>query len=80
MVSSGEVKHSVSDLKELQIKLRSKLVGENVLQGDTPISIHMNTMKEPGVNRDNILGSFQEYGVAAGRGTDQKLYVCHLFR
>jgi uncharacterized protein YkwD len=73
--------HSVSTLAQLQNKLSSVLVGENVQRGPSCKSMHQTAMSDFAVNRNNILGAnFTAYGVATVRANDGRLYMCQYFR
>ena len=81
MAMRREVSHSVNTLPELQEKLGSVSVGENVQRGASVSWMHEQAMTKHAINRQNILGGdFREYGVATVLGKDNLLYMCQYFR
>lgn len=77
MATKGVVQHSAKTIQELQEMLQSKCVGENVQSGTSMATMH--AVMSP-VLLQNVLGDFQEYGVATAKGADGKMYMCQLFR
>jgi len=77
MASYCRVEHSADNIQELQSRLRSKCVGENVQCGKSERAM---MAAQSDVLRKNVLGNFTQFGVGAARGTDGKLYLCQLFR
>ena len=81
MAKKTKVFHSVANLAQLQLKLDSNMVGENVQRGDDEVEMHRTCMSELEVNRSNILGhDFVEFAVAVAPGDDGKLYMVQYFR
>lgn len=81
MSQRGKVNHSVKTLEELQVKLNSQHVGENVQRGDDIEAMHERAMTKFEINRNNVLGpDFTEYGIATIYGKDGHLYMCQYFR
>ena len=81
MASATNVFHSVETIEELQEKLGSVAVGENVQRGDSVFSMLCESM-ESGctVNRSNMLSEhFTQFGSAIAMGGDGKLYFCQVF-
>lgn len=80
--------HSVACAADLQTKLQSRVVAENILHGQSTLrDMHQavmngnNNKKHGSIRRQNILyPRFTEMGCAMAQGTDGKLYVCQLFR
>lgn len=74
--------HSVQSIVQLQVILHSKLVAENVQQGEHIRDMHNCTMTaQSSLSRQNILSKhFHEMGCAVARGSDGKIYLCQLFR
>ena len=77
MAARCRVEHSANDVQELQARLHSKCVGENVQCGASVKAMH-DAQSE--VLRRNILGNFSQFGVGTAQGTDGKIYMCQLFR
>jgi uncharacterized protein YkwD len=77
MAAECTVKHSAKTIQELQAILNSLNVGENVQSGSSMAAMH--SAMSP-VLLQNVLGDFQEYGVASEKGRDGKVYMCQLFR
>jgi uncharacterized protein YkwD len=77
MASKCVVEHSARNIQQLQAMLRSQSVGENVQSGTSMEAMHA-CMSD--VLLQNVLGDFHEYGVGTARGSDDKLYLCQLFR
>jgi uncharacterized protein YkwD len=84
MANNGSVYHSVKTVYELQNKLSSPCVGENIQRGTTVCNIYRSMMTNPihTINRANVLSAkFTEYGSAIYIGkTDSKMYSCQFFR
>jgi uncharacterized protein YkwD len=77
MASKCAVEHSARTIQQLQGMLRSQSVGENVQSGASMEAMHA-CMSD--VLLQNVLGDFHEYGVATAKGSDDKVYLCQLFR
>jgi len=77
MAAKRNVFHSAENVQELQTRLQSKCVGENVQCGSSVRAMH-DAQSE--VLRRNILGNFNEFGLGTARGVDGKIYMCQLFR
>lgn len=77
LATRGRVEHSANDVQELQARLHSKCVGENVQSGASVRAMHE---AQSDVLRRNILGNFNQFGVGTAKGTDGKIYMCQLFR
>jgi uncharacterized protein YkwD len=82
MAEHGMLGHSVENLVDLQLQLRSMDVGENIQSGSSIKDMHVNAMKEGTSNRMNILrASYLEYGCGSAVSEDDgKLYHVQLFR
>lgn len=83
MAQNECIYQSVNTISELQQKLSSLKVGENILRGTSIVQMHTNTMMSPhqNANRSNILSKhFTEFGSAIHIGNDGKIYCCQLFR
>lgn len=81
MARAHKVNHSVKSLSDLQTKLNSRMVGENVQRGASIEAMHERAMANFEVNRNNVLGpDFTEYGIATIYGKDGQLYMCQYFR
>jgi hypothetical protein len=74
------VYHSVRTIEELRAKLQKIHVAENVQSGDSIPQMHQHVMSDRKVFFQNIMGNFEEFGMATAKGTDGKLYLCQLFR
>ena len=81
------LQHSVQSIAELQSKLCSQHVGENVQKGATVADMHQQAMNHPrheranNTQRQNILSpNFCEFGVGTALGDDGLLYMVQLFR
>lgn len=82
MASKRSVHHSVGSVVDLQAKLDSENVGENIQRGDSVLSMYRETMSSSNsINRSNILSDhFDEFGSALAFGKDGKIYCCQVFR
>jgi uncharacterized protein YkwD len=82
MAEHGMLGHSVENLVDLQLHLRSNDVGENIQSGSSIKNMHVCAMKEGTSNRMNILReSYLEYGCGSAVSEDDgKLYQVQLFR
>jgi hypothetical protein len=96
LAKRGELKHSVATLPELQKKLDSVEVGENIVRGATLDEMHQMTMSDSrsGTSswqnsllcRSNILHpSYSEFGMGTARASNEvdgemRLYMVQLFR
>jgi uncharacterized protein YkwD len=84
MAQGQAVVHSVKSILELQQKLRSRHVGENVQRGASIKQIHHDSMaaQEGGsfIRRNILSTSFDEMGMATAMGRDGILYLCQVFR
>jgi uncharacterized protein YkwD len=86
MANSNQLHHSVTTKNELQIKLSSCLVGENIQRGTSICDVYrkmmMNNNEYNDTNRQNVLSKqFTEFGSAIYIGTnDCKMYCCQFFR
>jgi uncharacterized protein YkwD len=83
MAQLGSVFHSVNTVIDLQTKLSSSKVGENIQRGDSMYQMHCMTMSNSKcTNRSNILSNqFTEFGSSIYIGEkDGKIYCCQLFR
>jgi len=84
MATKRAVHHSVARVEELQRRLASENVGENVQRGDSVWSMHRETMEanaQTSINRANIVSEhFDEFGSAMAFGRDGKIYSCQVFR
>lgn len=84
IASLEKVEHSTSTLEELQEKLESTVVGENVHVGEGVRQIHDHIMKvndRAMESRRNVLTrKFREVGVGTAKAADGRLYVVQLFR
>lgn len=80
MAQRTMVYHSVRSIEELRAKLSKIHVAENVQSGDSITQMHQHVMKDQKVSFQNIMGNFEEFGMATAKGTDGKLYLCQLFR
>lgn len=74
------VYHSVRSIEELRAKLDKLHVAENVQSGDSITQMHQHVMSDRKVSFQNIMGNFEEFGMATAKGPDGKLYLCQLFR
>jgi hypothetical protein len=70
----------VRSIEELRAKLNKVHVAENVQSGDSITQMHQHVTKDQKVSFQNIMGNFEEFGMATAKGTDGKLYLCQLFR
>ena len=82
MAESRNVYHSVHSIDELVAQLQSPHAAENVQRGDSIAGMHRETLAQPNsVNYCNLVSTvFTEFGSAACRGRDGKVYHCQLFR
>lgn len=80
MADQSSVYHSVTSIDALRLKLHATHVAENVQCGESIRSMHDHVMAERAVSCHNLLGHFDEFGMATAKGTDGKLYLCQLFR
>jgi len=84
MASESKVRHSVKSIDELRFKLGgAEHVAENVQVGESIVDMHDATMGRYGnhnkVSCQNILGNFEQFGMATAKGKDGQLYMCQLF-
>ena len=81
MALAQTVVHSVENLAQLQHKLGSLAVGENVQRGRSLYYMHQQALQDKDVNYHNMVGAtFLECGAAMVKGEDGQLYMCQLFR
>jgi uncharacterized protein YkwD len=80
MAQRTMVYHSVRSIEELRAKLDKIHVAENVQSGDSITQMHQHVMSDRKVSFQNIVGKFEEFGMATAKGSDGKLYLCQLFR
>lgn len=83
MAKKGSVYHSVSNVEELQSRLQSTMVGENIHCGKSVMEMHAAMMnnKNSIINRVNALSSrFDQMGSGIVLGEDGLLYSVQLFR
>ena len=80
MADRCTVEHSVTSIEQLQEKLGSNCVAENVQRGDSVLQMHDETMLHAdNVSFKNILGDFEQFGMGVAAGRDGSLYMCQLF-
>lgn len=77
MAEQREATHSAFDIEELQLFLQSMSVGENVQSGK---SLRDMMTKQSSSLEDNVLGDFDEFGMATAQDDSGVVYLCQLFR
>jgi hypothetical protein len=80
MAQRTMVYHSVRSIEELRVKLDKLHVAENVQSGDSITQMHQQVTSDRKISFQNIMGNFEEFGMATAKGSDGKLYLCQLFR
>ena len=91
LADEGQLGHSVASLAQLQKRLRSPNVGENVFGGRSIREMHVGAMQEGTSSRFNVLRpSYTEFGMGTAVGKNKhendgiddeaRLYMVQLFR
>jgi len=82
MADHQTVFHSVRSIDELVAKVQAPHAAESIQRGDSVLDMHYETLSQRrSVNYCNVVSTvFTEFGAAACRGSDGKMYLCQLFR